>query len=105
MAFFNAPKYKANVNVGNSGFGPGKRVGFNLAYRYQGGFLFQGDFATGNLPAVQTLDAQVSLRLPKANKSIIKLGATNLLNQYYYNAIGNSQVGGLYYISFGYNIY
>ena len=105
VAFFNAPKYKANVNVGNSGFGPGKRVGFNVAYRYQGGFLFQGDFATGNLPAVQTLDAQVSLRLPKANKSIIKLGATNLLNQYYYNAIGNSQVGGLYYISFGYNIY
>ncbi len=105
VAFFNAPKYKANVNVGNSGFGPGKRLGFNVAYRYQGGFLYQGDFATGNLPAVQTLDAQVSLKLPKANKSIIKLGATNLLNQYYYNAIGNSQIGGLYYLSFGYNIY
>lgn len=105
VAFFNAPKYKGNVNLGNSGFGPGNRLGFNVAYRYQGAFLFQGDFATGNLPAVHTLDAQVSLKLPKANKSIIKLGATNLLNQYYYNAIGNSQVGGLYYISFGYNIY
>ena len=105
VAYFNAPKYKANVNVGNSGFGPGKRLGFNVAYRYQGAFLYQGDFATGNLPVVQTLDAQVSLKLPKANKSIIKLGATNLLNQYYYNAIGNSQIGGLYYISFGYNIY
>jgi outer membrane receptor protein involved in Fe transport len=105
VAYFNAPKYKANVNLGNSGFGPGKRLGFNVAYRYQGAFLFQGDFATGNLPAVQTLDAQVSLKLPKANKSIIKLGATNLLNQYYYNAIGNAQVGGLYYVSFGYNIY
>jgi outer membrane receptor protein involved in Fe transport len=105
VAFFNAPKYKANVNLGNSGFGPGKRLGFNIAYRYQGAFLYQGDFATGNLPAVQTLDAQVSLKLPKANKSIIKLGATNLLNQYYYNAIGNSQIGGLYYVSFGYNIY
>ncbi len=105
VAYFNAPKYKANVNVGNSGFGPGKRLGFNVAYRYQGAFLYQGDFATGNLPVVQTLDAQVSLKLPKANKSIIKLGATNLLNQYYYNAIGNSQIGGLYYLSFGYNIY
>ncbi len=105
VAYFNAPKYKANVNLGNSGFGPGKRLGFNVAYRYQGAFLFQGDFATGNLPVVQTLDAQVSLKLPKANKSIIKLGATNLLNQYYYNAIGNAQVGGLYYVSFGYNIY
>ena len=105
VAFFNAPKYKGNVNVGNTGFGPSKRLGFNVAYRYQGAFLFQGDFATGNLPAVHTLDAQVSLKLPKANKSIIKLGASNLLNQYYYNAIGNSQVGGLYYVSFGYNIY
>jgi outer membrane receptor for ferrienterochelin and colicin len=105
VAYFNSPKYKANVNVGNSGFGPGKRLGFNIAYRYQGAFLYQGDFATGNLPVVQTLDAQVSLKLPKANKSIIKLGATNLLNQPYYNAIGNSQVGGLYYVSFGYNIY
>jgi outer membrane receptor protein involved in Fe transport len=105
VAYFNSPKYKANVNIGNSGFGPGKRLGFNVAYRYQGGFLYQGDFATGNLPVVQTLDAQVSLKLPKANKSVIKLGATNLLNQYYYNAIGNSQIGGLYYVSFGYNIY
>jgi outer membrane receptor protein involved in Fe transport len=105
VAYFNSPKYKANVNFGNSGFGPGKRLGFNVAYRYQGGFLYQGDFATGNLPVVQTLDAQVSLKLPKAKKSIIKLGATNLLNQYYYNAVGNSQIGGLYYLSFGYNIY
>ncbi len=105
VAYFNSPKYKANVNVGNSGFGPGKRLGFSVAYRYQGAFLYQGDFATGNLPVVHTLDAQVSLKLPKANKSVIKLGATNLLNQYYYNAIGNSQIGGLYYLSFGYNIY
>lgn len=105
VAYFNAPEYKANVNFGNSGFGPEKRLGFNVAYRWQQGFYYQGDFANGNLPAVQTLDAQVSLKLPKANKSVLKIGATNLLNQYYYNAIGNSQIGGLYYVSFGYNIY
>ena len=105
VAYFNSPKYKANVSFGNSGFGPGKQIGFSVAYRYQGAVLYQGDFATGNLPDVQTLDAQVSFKLPKANKSIIKLGATNLLNQYYYNAVGNSQIGGLYYLSFGYNIY
>ena len=105
VAYFNAPEYKANVSFGNSGFGPAKRLGFALAYRWTEGFYYQGDFANGNLPAVQTLDAQISLKLPKANKSIVKLGATNLLNQYYYNAVGNSQIGGLYYISFGYNIY
>ncbi|MGB5006917.1 MAG: TonB-dependent receptor [Ferruginibacter sp.] len=105
VAYFNAPKYKTNLTVGNSGFGPGKNLGFSVAYRWQDGFYYQGDFANGNLPAVHNLDAQISLKLPKANKSIIKLGATNLLNQYYYNAIGNSQIGGLYYVSFGYNIY
>ena len=104
VAYFNAPKYKANINFGNVGFGPDKRMGFNVAYRWQQAFYYQGDFASGNLPAVQTLDAQVSVKLPKT-KSIIKLGANNLLNQYYYNAIGNSQIGGLYYLSFGYNVY
>lgn len=104
VAYFNAPKYKVNVNFGNNGFGPDKRMGFNIAYRWQEGFYYQGDFATGNLPAVQTVDAQVSWKLPRT-KSVIKLGANNLLNQYYYNAIGNSQIGGLYYLSFGYNLY
>ena len=105
VAYFNSPDYKANLTLGNSGFGPGKKLGFSVAYRWQGGYYYEGDFANGNLPAVQTLDAQISLKLPKANKSVFKLGATNLLNQYYYNAIGNSQIGGLYYVSFGYNIY
>ncbi len=105
VAFFNAPKYKTNMSIGNAGFGPGKKLGFSVAWRWQQGFFYQGDFANGNLPDVHNLDAQISLKIPKANKSVIKLGATNLLNQYYYNAIGNSQIGGLYYVSFGYNIY
>ncbi|MFM7710905.1 MAG: TonB-dependent receptor plug domain-containing protein [Ferruginibacter sp.] len=104
VAYFNAPLYKANANIANTGFGPNKRLGFNVTYRWQQGFLYQGDFATGNLPDVHVVDAQVSFKLPKS-KSILKLGANNLLNQYYYNAIGNSQVGGLYYISYGFNVY
>jgi hypothetical protein len=101
---FNSPKYKLNATIANTGFGKGKRMGFAVAYRWQDGFYFQGDLANGNLPSVQTVDAQFSYKLPKT-KSIIKLGANNILNQYYYNAIGNSQIGGLYYLSFGYNIY
>lgn len=104
VAYFNAPEYKTNLSVGNTGFGYEKLFGFNISYRWQKGFYYQADFASGNLPDVHTVDAQVSVKLPKA-KSMIKLGATNLLNQYYYNAIGNSRIGGLYYLSFGYNIY
>ncbi len=104
IASFNTPKYKANAAISNTGFGKAKRYGFTLAYRWQQSFYFEGDLANGNLPAVQTLDAQVSVKLPKT-KSIFKIGATNLLNQYYYNCVGNSNIGGLYYVSFGYNLY
>jgi hypothetical protein len=104
IASFNSPQYKANASVGNSGFGPKRRMGFNIAYRWQDEFYFEGDLANGTLPAVQTLDAQFSYKLPKT-KSIVKIGANNLLNQYYYNGVGNSFVGGLYYVSFAYNVY
>ena len=104
VAYFNSPKYKANITVANSGFGKDKRLGANVSYRYQGEVNYQADFATGLLPEVQTVDAQISYKLPQT-KSIIKLGASNLFNQYYYNAVGNSHVGGLYYLSFGYNLY
>lgn len=104
VSFFNSPKYRFNASLANNGFGPQDRLGFNVSYRWQDTFYYQGDFASGQVPSFQTVDAQVSLKLPKT-KSILKLGANNLLNQYYVNAVGNAQVGGLYYVSFGYNIY
>ncbi|MES2430838.1 MAG: TonB-dependent receptor [Bacteroidota bacterium] len=104
VAYFNAPKYKVNASIGNTGFGHNKRLGFNVAYRWQDAFFYQGDFGNGNLPSVHTVDAQLSFKFP-STKSVLKFGANNLLNQYYYNSIGNSQIGGLYYVSFGYNIY
>ncbi|MFZ1529147.1 MAG: TonB-dependent receptor [Ferruginibacter sp.] len=103
-ANFNSPKYKFNATLGNSGFGKDKRAGFSLVYRWQDRFYYEGDLANGFVEAVQTLDGQISYKLPKT-KSILKLGATNLLNQYYYNAVGNAYVGGLYYVSFGFNVY
>jgi outer membrane receptor protein involved in Fe transport len=104
IAFFNAPKYRANVNFGNTGFGKQKQFGFNVVYRWQDAFFYEGDFASGMIESIQTLDAQVSYRLPKA-KAVFKVGANNLLNQYYRNAAGNPSIGGLYYVSYGYNIF
>ena len=104
IANYNTPKFKLNASISNTGFGKTKRYGFTVAYRWQEAFYFEGDLANGNLPSVQTLDAQFSIKLPKT-KSIVKFGATNLMNQYYYNAVGNSNIGGLYYVSFGYNLY
>jgi outer membrane receptor protein involved in Fe transport len=75
-----------------------------LIYRWQDQFYFEGDFANGQLNSIHTLDGQVSYKMPET-KTTFKLGATNLLNQYYRNAPGNPSIGGLYYVSFGYNVF
>ncbi|MEO5684543.1 MAG: TonB-dependent receptor [Chitinophagaceae bacterium] len=103
-AAFSTPKYRTNISFANNGFGTGKRLGFNLTYRWQDGFYYDGDFGNGDVPAVQTLDAQVSYKIPKS-KCAVKVGGNNILNQYYINAIGNSMVGGLYYVAFSYNVF
>ncbi|HEY4876624.1 MAG TPA: TonB-dependent receptor, partial [Puia sp.] len=105
VTYFNAPKYRANVSFGNTGFGPKKLMSFNIVLRWQDGITnYESDFVNGSLPSVRTLDAQISYKIPKI-KSVIKIGATNLLNQYYTDGVGNSDVGGLYYVGFAYNVF
>jgi outer membrane receptor protein involved in Fe transport len=99
---FNTPKHKFNLTVAN--YSIAKVYGFNLTYRWQEGYLYQSSFITGYTPAFGTLDAQISMKLPKLDHSLIKIGASNLLNYYHVDAIGDARIGGLYYISFGYNI-
>jgi len=104
ISYFNAPSYRANLGIANTGFGFEKRFGMSLVYRWQDQFYFEGDFANGQVNPIHTLDAQISYKMP-TTKTIFKLGATNLLNQYYRNAPGNPSIGGLYYVSFGYNVF
>ncbi len=103
-SYFNTPKYRSNVGFGNSGFGYQKRMGFNLVWHWQDEFYVQSDFINGYVNAFSTLDADISYKFP-AIKSLLKIGATNLINHYYLNAPGNPSIGGLYYISFGYNVF
>ncbi|WP_207632560.1 TonB-dependent receptor plug domain-containing protein [Foetidibacter luteolus] len=100
IAGFNTPKYRAGVGFGNRGFGKKDMFGFNIIWKWQDAFLYEGEFARGNLPAFSTVDAQVSCRLTNV-KSLIKLGGTNLLNHYYRNGFGNPYIGALYYVSYG----
>lgn len=104
VAFFNAPKYRGNLSVGNSGIDAKKLLGFSVVYRWQDAFFYEADFISGMIEDIHTLDAQVSYRVPSI-KTVFKLGATNLTNQYYRNAAGNPSIGGLYYVSVGYNIF
>ncbi len=103
QSFFNTPKYRLNTGFANAGLGKNKRVGFNVVLRWQDAFNWDGELANGSLKAFSTVDAQVNYKFPGI-KSMIKIGGTNILNQYYQNAYGNPKIGGLYYASLGYNI-
>ena len=100
---FNTPKYRFNLGFGNSGLGAKKQVGFNIIYKWQQAFFYSSDFVSGDVPAYGTLDGQVSYKLAP-QKLIFKLGANNILNKYYRNGFGNPYIGGLYYLSIGFNI-
>lgn len=99
---FNTPKVRYNIGLSNQDVGKG--FGFNIIYRWQAKVDWQGTFAAGEIPSFGTMDAQISYKVPKS-KSLIKLGASNVLNKYYQSAFGNPKVGGLYYVSFGYNVF
>ena len=102
--YFNTPKYRFNIIFSNSGFGWEKRYGFSVNYRWQDSYYTEADFVQGPVSAFGALDAQVSYKC-KGIRSLIKLGASNLLNHYYVSQFGNPAIGGLYYISFGYNVF
>jgi outer membrane receptor protein involved in Fe transport len=103
VTFFNTPKLRYNITFSNDRIGK-TNWGFNILYRWQDDVFWEGTFGSGDIPSFGTLDAQVSYRIP-AIKSLIKIGATNLLNDYYNSAFGNPSVGGLYYVGFAYNVF
>jgi len=104
QAGFSTPKYRVNAGFGNSGLGKKKNIGFNINLRWQDEFYWEsGGLADGTVKAYTTLDAQVNYKLPKI-KSMIKLGGTNITNKFYQTGFGNPYIGGMYYVSFAYNI-
>jgi len=95
MSMFNTPDYRFNVGVSN--IAVTRKFGFNLNYRWQNSFLWESTFGVGDVDAFSTLDAQVSYKISSI-KSIVTVGGSNLLNQYYSTGFGNPQIGGLYYV-------
>ncbi|AKD57015.1 TonB-dependent receptor [Spirosoma radiotolerans] len=91
---FNTPRWITNLSLSNGNLWRG--LGFSVNYKHQDAFLWQSELATGNVSAINTLDAQVSYRLSKLNL-LVKAGGTNILNQPYYTFTGGPAVGGLYY--------
>lgn len=104
VSYFNTPKYRINATLSNSGFGKDERFGFNIVYRWANSFYYEGTFGAGMVPWIRTVDAAVSYKLP-STKSLIKIGGTNIFNKYYRTGWGNPQIGALYYVSYGWNVF
>ncbi|RYU94000.1 carboxypeptidase-like regulatory domain-containing protein [Emticicia agri] len=111
-AGFNTPEYRYNLGFGKR-IGSGEKFGFNINFKHQNAFLWQGSFnqptTTGTVffsnttvPAINNLDAQVSMKIPSM-KSIIKLGGTNIGGKPYMQAYGSAFVGSMYYVSLSFD--
>jgi outer membrane receptor protein involved in Fe transport len=100
---FNTPKWKTNLIFSNSKIT--ENIGFSVAWHWQSAFDWYGTFTTplpGRIKAYSLLDAQVSYKIASL-KTIVKLGGSNITNQYVVQAYGSPAVGGLYYVSLNFD--
>ena len=93
---FNTPKWTSNFSFGNRAVT--KNAGFNIVWKWQDSFLWESPLVTGDVNAINNIDAQVTLRLP-AEKSTIKLGGTDILNNRHIQYAGGPTIGALYYVA------
>jgi hypothetical protein len=93
---FNTPEWFTNLSFGNREVL--KNFGFNIVWHWQQSFYWQNLFGNGTVPSYSTVDAQVTLQVPKW-KSSFKLGGTDILNKRYFQYVGGPTMGGLYYLS------
>jgi len=97
---FNTPEHKVKVSFGNTEVI--KNLGFNLAWKWSDDYFWQASFGDGDIPAFHTIDAQLSFKVPTL-KSAFKAGATNVLGDEYFTAIGAGNIGSMYYVSWTIN--
>lgn len=111
-AGFNTPDYRYNLGFGKR-ITSGSKFGFNINFRHQNAFLWEASFnqptTTGlqlftntTVPAINNIDAQVSMKLPSM-KSILKVGGTNIGGKPYMQAYGSAFVGSMYYVTLSFD--
>ncbi|WP_282148732.1 TonB-dependent receptor [Algibacter lectus] len=97
---FNTPEHKFKASFGNTDLF--ENFGFNIAYRFSDDYYWEATFANGVVPEFHVVDAQINLKVPSM-KSIFKAGATNLLGDEYFTAVGTGHIGSMYYVSWTIN--
>jgi len=98
---FNTPSWTLNVSVAKERIF--KHAGAGISWKWQSSYYWQSFLVNGDVDAYSTVDAQVTYLFDKINCKA-KLGASNLLNKYYYSFLGGPSIGGMYYLTLTYGI-
>ncbi len=93
---FNAPRHRATAWLSNQDIVGG--IGFSVALRWSDEYVWQSPFGEGIIDAYTVVDGYLSYRMEEV-KSVIKLGASNLLNTPYQTMYGGPMIGAQYYFS------
>jgi outer membrane cobalamin receptor len=91
---FNTAKWGTNLAFGNREIV--RNVGFNIVWKWQDAYLWESPLVNGDVPAFNTFDAQVTIRVPSV-KASIKIGGSNIFNHRYFQYAGGPTIGALYY--------
>jgi iron complex outermembrane receptor protein len=94
---FNTPEHRFGLGLSNDNLVKG--FGFTVRYNWSDGYRWQSAFGAGNIESFQTVNAQISYKIPNS-KVVLKLGGNNILGQEYMTSFGTPNIGSIYYISF-----
>ncbi|MCX7551132.1 TonB-dependent receptor [Xanthomarina sp. F2636L] len=97
---FNTPEHKVKLSFGHTEIV--KNLGFNVAWKWSDNYTWQASFGDGEIPSFHSMDAQINYTVPKI-KSVFKVGASNVLGEEYFTAIGTGNIGSIYYVSWTLN--
>ena len=98
---FNTPEWISNISF--AGEHVIQNLSFMVMYKHQSSYYWQSFLINGQVKSYGNVDAQMSYDFMKS-KLGIKLGATNLLNKYYYSYLGGPSIGGMYYTTLTYHL-
>jgi iron complex outermembrane receptor protein len=93
---FNTPSWSSSFSFSTNELMNRWKMG--ATWRWQDSYEWISFLVSGSVPAYQTIDAFISYDLKK-QPLVVKMGGTNILNQYYRSLLGGPSVGGFYYLS------
>ena len=98
---YNTPEHKFNIGISNKFLIKRQEYNMSINYKWQEGFVFEGSPQfTGEIPSYGLIDTQINRDFSIKNSDLmVKLGASNILNNQVYQAYGGPTIGRLAYIS------